>query len=238
VPWSVPDALLVYLLALLLMPVVVALVTQGLAQQLALAVALPLSLFVLALITLAWVRVRFEGQVALLLGPQRGRLRSPGGLVREAGAGAAHGLAAFLLINVSVTLLVALLARIFEFERPTSQEAIRGALADPDTVLVVVASAVLIAPLVEELFFRGMLYQAFRRRFWLWPAMGSSALLFALGHAQVGDLAATMLVFLVILPVGVYLAWLFERRGNLLAPVAAHAVFNGLGVGAILAGVG
>jgi membrane protease YdiL (CAAX protease family) len=38
--------------------------------------------------------------------------------------------------------------------------------------------------------------------------------------------------------VGVFLAWLYQLRGTLLVPILAHAVFNGLGVALIRAGLG
>lgn len=81
--------------------------------------------------------------------------------------------------------------------------------------------AVALAPLAEEILFRGILYPAlkgagFRRLAW-W----GTALLFAAVHWN----AAT---FLPLLLFALVLTWLYERTGNLLAPVAAHALFNGL----------
>jgi len=86
------------------------------------------------------------------------------------------------------------------------------------------------APLGEELFFRGFLYQGLRRRFSVWPAAILSGVFFGLVH--LGGVA-----FLLIVPslaaVGVGLALVFERRQSLLASMAAHAAFNVLGYLAI-----
>jgi membrane protease YdiL (CAAX protease family) len=81
--------------------------------------------------------------------------------------------------------------------------------------------AVVFAPVTEELLFRGVLYQALRSRgFHRWAVWGTS-LLFALVHSNA--LTFVPLTFLALVFIG-----LFERTGNLLAPIAAHAGFNGI----------
>jgi uncharacterized protein len=86
------------------------------------------------------------------------------------------------------------------------------------------------APLGEELFFRGFLYQSLRRRFAVWPAAVFSGIFFGLVH--LGGVA-----FFLIIPslgaVGIGLALVFERRRSLLASMAAHAAFNLVGYLAI-----
>jgi len=79
--------------------------------------------------------------------------------------------------------------------------------------------AVVLAPVAEEFIFRGMLYPfikqlGFPRLAWV----GVSAL-FALIHFD-----AAIFIPLFVLAMG--LTWLYETTGNLLAPIAAHAVFN------------
>jgi CAAX protease family protein len=90
---------------------------------------------------------------------------------------------------------------------------------------------VIAAPLGEELFFRGFLYQGLRRRFSVWPAAILSGIFFGLVHF--GGIA-----FLLIVPsltaVGIGLALVFERRKSLLASMAAHAAFNVVGYAAIV----
>jgi membrane protease YdiL (CAAX protease family) len=41
-------------------------------------------------------------------------------------------------------------------------------------------------------------------------------------------------LILVMVFVGIALAWIYERRGSLLAPIAAHAMFNVIGYTALL----
>lgn len=89
---------------------------------------------------------------------------------------------------------------------------------------------ILAAPLGEELFFRGYLYQGFRRRLPVWGAALSSGLIFGASHFAGVD-------FLTLIPglavVGIGLALVYERRQSLLASMTAHATFNVVGLLAI-----
>ena len=88
-------------------------------------------------------------------------------------------------------------------------------------------AVVVAAPLVEELFFRGAVFGAIRARTGPLPALLVSGALFAGAHFVPAAFPALM-VF------GVLLAFLYERTGSLLAPVLAHALYNGLALTAAL----
>jgi len=83
-------------------------------------------------------------------------------------------------------------------------------------------AVVIVAPIAEELFFRGFLYQAFRR--WRGVPQGTllSAFVFALAHVS-------PIIMPSIFALGVILAYLFERRGSLAANISAHMVYNLIG---------
>ncbi len=75
------------------------------------------------------------------------------------------------------------------------------------------------APVVEELFFRGLLLRSLHRRFGVPVAVIGSAVLFGLAHYELLQLPALILF-------GVVLAVLAERTGRLGPGMAAHAAFN------------
>jgi len=78
-----------------------------------------------------------------------------------------------------------------------------------------------IGPLAEELFFRGVIYTAIRRKTSRWPAMLISGGVFAGIHTNlIGFLPITLL--------GCLLAYLYERTGSLVAPLAVHMFHNTL----------
>ena len=76
-----------------------------------------------------------------------------------------------------------------------------------------------IAPVAEEIFFRGMLY-GFFRRWGVAPALLISTLLFVLSHAQGRGLPVTQAVG------GLVFAVSYEREGNLLVPITIHVLGN------------
>jgi membrane protease YdiL (CAAX protease family) len=93
--------------------------------------------------------------------------------------------------------------------------------ADTAKTAVLAAAATVLAPIAEETFFRGILYPAIKHRGHPNVALWSTALLFGIVHGNLG--AFIPLTFLALV-----FTWLYERTGNLLAPIVAHSVFNGV----------
>jgi uncharacterized protein len=84
------------------------------------------------------------------------------------------------------------------------------------------------APLVEEIFFRGLLQQSLTRRFGPGWALGGSAVLFGLTHFQ-------PLLLPGLIAFGVVLGLLARRSGRLGPAVIAHMAFNAVTVIALTA---
>ncbi len=91
--------------------------------------------------------------------------------------------------------------------------------ADHQVVLSLGLLAIVRAPLVEEVLFRGLLYPAAKNHIGSRAAMWLTSLLFAASHGSL--LAAVPLAVF-----SVMLTWQYERTGNLLSPICTHAVFN------------
>jgi membrane protease YdiL (CAAX protease family) len=96
-------------------------------------------------------------------------------------------------------------------------------------------AAVIVAPLGEELFFRGFALTAWDRSLGQRRALIRAALFFAfihvltVGGATFGEAASRAVIgFTTRLPVAFVLGWLFLRRRSILAPIGLHATFNGL----------
>lgn len=97
-------------------------------------------------------------------------------------------------------------------------------LVDP---WLAVAAIVILAPIAEEVFFRGVVFNAWLREAGRTVAYVGSSALFAVIHLS---LVAVAPIFLL----GLALAWVYRRTGNLLAPIAMHATVNGISVGLAL----
>ena len=87
-------------------------------------------------------------------------------------------------------------------------------------------AVVVVAPVVEEFFFRGLFFRALRDRYGFWVGALGSGVLFGLFHAGAGDLAQNVMLQIVIGSFGVVLAAIYEWRGSLGANIATHAAFN------------
>ena len=85
--------------------------------------------------------------------------------------------------------------------------------------LALIAFVLFEAPLLEEPLFRGIIFRGCARSMPVWAAMAASGFVFALVHVN----AAT---FLALWFLGAAFAWLYKRTGSILAPMAAHFLFN------------
>lgn len=89
--------------------------------------------------------------------------------------------------------------------------------------LVLILSAVVLAPLSEEVFFRGILQTTFRRYTNRpWVSIACASVLFGAVHAAFLQDVPALIVL------GIVLGYNYERTGRLIAPILIHAIFNGV----------
>ena len=87
--------------------------------------------------------------------------------------------------------------------------------------LLVAVMAAVVAPVVEEIYFRGWVFRALRERYGAPPAYLGSSLLFALVHLNVQALVP-------ILAIALFLAYVYQRTGSIVPGIIAHAFNNAL----------
>ncbi|HTS16816.1 MAG TPA: tetratricopeptide repeat protein [Verrucomicrobiae bacterium] len=87
--------------------------------------------------------------------------------------------------------------------------------------MATVVSVVIMAPICEEIIFRGLLYGALEGRIGIAGAILVSAFVFALVHLQIT-------YFVALLCVGVVLGWARWKTGSLGLPIVLHIVNNGV----------
>ena len=100
-----------------------------------------------------------------------------------------------------------------------------------DIVLAVIAATVS-APVVEEIFFRGLLYRSLRNRLPVLPATVIAAAVFGAAHITVYH--ASELPVLAVF--GVIACQLYERTGSLLPGIALHSFVDSSGIEVELTG--
>ncbi len=112
-----------------------------------------------------------------------------------------------------------------------------GILHAPRLLPLAAVEACVVAPVVEESFFRGFVFRGLLGRYVrlipglrlnFWWAAALSGLLFALFHGELG----------LIVPftgVGMLFAWIFRRTGSLWPNILAHAGFNAISLALAIA---
>ena len=150
-------------------------------------------------------------------------------LFKEIAIGAGLGLVVRFAAGVASVAVTSVL------QRATGQsvslpEQVRTGMSGPAIALFALY-AVIIAPVTEELVFRGLLYRRIRDRFGVAVGAICSAIPFGLIHYVGGQPWRDVLTLqLTMVVTGIGLALIYERRKTLVADIAGHAAFNLLAV--------
>ena len=86
---------------------------------------------------------------------------------------------------------------------------------------IMIPAAVILAPVGEEICYRHVIFKNLETATGTVPAMWITAMLFSMAHLN-------LRVFPALLLLGVWLTLLYRKTGSLLAPMIAHALFNGI----------
>jgi len=145
----------------------------------------------------------------------------------DLGAGLAHGVVAFAaILPVCVAALMVNVVLLHLLKTPvTPHPVLEAILKTPDLWAFAFAGlmAVVIAPLAEEFLYRGILLMTLVRHVGIVPALVVSSAVFAAAHFTAEPQALLPLFFL-----GMALGYIAYRTRSLVAPIIAHALFNGL----------
>ncbi len=164
-----------------------------------------------------------DGAFLATLAPlyRSGALRATDLGLRRVPAGRSVGLAVLAFVAYVVV------SRLWHsWVNPPPIESTFGALANQSTVVIVLVglAAVVTAPVVEEIFFRGFLYRSLRNRMGIVPACVIVGVIFGLGHTQY-----PLLVRPVLAAFSVIACLLYERTGSLLPGIAMHSYIDSSG---------
>ncbi len=144
------------------------------------------------------------------------------GFRRGVGLRSAIGLA--LMAVLAFFIFAVSYQAIFRPDNP--QDIVQDLGADRSTFLLIAGAllVIVVAPVAEELFFRGFLFRVLRTRMAFWLAAAIDGVLFGLVHGAL--VIVPILAFL-----GFILCWTYERSGTLFVPIALHALNNTLAYG-------
>lgn len=150
--------------------------------------------------------------------------------LRRALQGVGVGALVMIPATFAALILAGLVATVLGVEAP---QVVPTASTSAEALAIALAAAI-IAPVGEELFFRGFALSAWARDLPERSALLRSAAFFAVVHiANINaetfreGASQALLQIAVILPIGLVLGWLFLRRG-IMASIAGHVTYNGI----------
>jgi membrane protease YdiL (CAAX protease family) len=133
------------------------------------------------------------------------------------------GLGATIPAWIGATLIGALAAVILTAIGLSEQPGPLDTFLERGDPIVILVAFLLVAPVAEEIFFRGVVYNAWERERGAWVAVVGSSALFAAIHSS-------LFAFVPIFALGVALALLYRSTRSLAATIAMHAGFNAISV--------
>jgi membrane protease YdiL (CAAX protease family) len=119
---------------------------------------------------------------------------------------------ALILVISSIIAVVVQLFPVSAAEQAMFDEMGSGSLA-------AILMACVLAPVLEEMLFRGVILRSFLGQYGRWPAIIGSAVLFGAAHLNIYQFGAALIL-------GLYLGWLYDRSKSLLPCIALHGFYN------------
>ena len=218
VTWDFRDIIIGFFAALIVFFLLGAIIIGGTAAafdkdslETSLAEAVTIALLDVVLVGTVLVVISRKGAGLAALGfrvPARGWLRMSGYV------------ALAYLASVGLVNIYGIAIDVFGLEQLEPAQQLEDSFYDHDSVVILTGLAIVfMAPIAEEVFFRGFIYGGLRRYLNLPVAGLISGLLFSFAHGDPG-------LILPFAAIGLVLAYLYERTGSLLAPIVVHFAFN------------
>lgn len=233
VPWRWWQALLVYFIGFLVLGSIVAVIVllimggdlsagTGLGFSGLVASAIADVVFLGTLI--GWLRTRTPAWRQAVRLPEGGRR------LRSLGVGLGMGLLLYPVVAIGVGTVLVIVFRAATGDTVAAPEQLSADLSVDARVLAGIF-AIMVAPVIEELFFRGVLFRSLRRH-GFWAAAIVSSLVFGLVHYVGGPAPSALFLMVATAFTGLGLAVIYEWRG-LAASIGAHMAFNAIGLALI-----
>ena len=142
--------------------------------------------------------------------------------VKNINYGLIGGITIWILITVVNNCVYSITTNIFQC-RPPTQAAVQSLLSSDSLLLFTVHSLliIIVAPITEEIFFRGFIYLYCKNKVGVYWGIIISGLVFGLAHFN-------LWIFLPTFIGGIVLAWIYEKTNSLYPAMIAHGTWNGI----------
>ena len=154
-------------------------------------------------------------------------------LKRDAIVGVLSWLIAFPLVSFFSSILEILIYLAFKVQKVPNQlatEFIKSSLKHPIFFVMALISVIIIAPIVEEFLFRGVLQNIFKKFMNRSLVILATSVIFAFFHFAISQKLANITILGSLFILGVFLSFLYEKQKSLISPIFLHATFNAISV--------
>lgn len=140
---------------------------------------------------------------------------------------------AFPIVLFLSQLFEHLIYKVFHIQNLPDQIAVKflkSTFETPSYFLLAILSIVVLAPLIEEMLFRGFLQSYIRRHLGAKQAIFITSVCFAMFHFATGQGLGNISIIIPLFVLSLFLGFLYEKQGSILAPMTLHASFNAISV--------
>ncbi|NGX62648.1 MAG: hypothetical protein KR126chlam6_00046 [Candidatus Anoxychlamydiales bacterium] len=190
---------------------------------------LALNLFLILVLYLFCFRVKKDITLSII---KRGQIDKTT-LKRDVILGVLSWLIAFPLVSFFSSIFDILVYFIFKVTKVPNQlaiEFIKSSLKNPIFFVMALISVIVIAPIIEEFLFRGVLQNLFKKFMNRSLAILATSVIFAFFHFAISQKLANITILGSLFILGVFLSFLYEKQKSLISPIFLHATFNALSV--------
>jgi len=123
--------------------------------------------------------------------------------------------------------------KVFHITQLPDQAAVKflkSTFDNPMNFILAVGSIVILAPLVEEILFRGFLQTYIRQHLGSKQAIVITSVCFSLFHYTVGQSLGNISIIISLFVLALFLGFIYEKRGSLFASIMLHSLFNAVSV--------
>ena len=146
------------------------------------------------------------------------------GMARNIFYGAA-GYAGIIPIVIIIGIFVYIILNLLRI-KPPPQPIVGFFLAEKNVALIFISGAIaaIIGPVIEEIFFRGIMYNAVKKKLGVFRSILITSVLFSFLHTHAASFFLVGFVPIAIL--GAALAYLYEKTGSLIPSITLHVLNN------------
>lgn len=135
-----------------------------------------------------------------------------------------------LFLSQTLELLITAIFHIKQLPDQIAVQFLKSTFANPLYFLLATLSIIVLAPLIEETLFRGFLQSFIRQHLGSKQAILITSVCFSLFHYASGQTLGNISIIISLFVLSLFLGFIYEKRGSLLAPMTLHASFNAISV--------